>query len=262
MAQRNSIDRRKRLQQSTRIPLYIPKPSPDPKGAHRKLQGGRAGYRTARHQLIIGELVENGGKGGSWGERLIAAGYSPNTAKTPAKVTGSAGFLELLEEALPDEQLTQVHQSLLLSKRLDHMTFPLGPQGEDDENFSGAHPALNPIEQAGVHVERTTLTDYEIKDLVASIGGTVRRIVHGETARHVYFWAPNDNARQAALKLAYDLKGYTGKKEPDPGQAGNTYNTFIQQNHIDPNTPDAKQLVDNTLDLLMQATKAPQLPNA
>lgn len=185
---------------------------------------------------------------------LLEAGYSPNTAHTPSKVIQSRGFQELLEEVMPDNELTTVHLSLLRSTKLDHMTFPLGPKGEDDINFSGANPEQNPIEVAGVHVERTTLTDEEIKALIAEVGGTVRRIVHGETARHVYFWAPNDKARQDALKLAYDLKGRLGSKG-DPGAIGNTYNTYIQQNNIDPNGRSAKNIVETTLASLMEGTK-------
>jgi hypothetical protein len=244
------VNRKARLQTSTRRPIYIPEPA-NPKDARRKLQGGRRGYTTARHRLVIGQL-QNGRNGRPWTEILTAAGYSENTAQAPSKVTSSLGFLELLEEALPDEQLQEVHKGLLLSQKLDHMTFPLGPVGEDDSNFSGSSPNMNAsLEQA----ERTSLTDEEIKELIAGVGGTVRRIVHGDSARHVYFWSPNATARQAALKLAYELKGYTGKAaEQQP--IGNTYNTFIQQNNLNPNAPDSKQLVDKTLDMLMDATKA------
>lgn len=217
---------------------------------------GPGRYTTPRQQQVVASLVEKGGtgKGITLGAVLVEAGYSENTAKTPAKVIESKGFQELLDEVLPDEELTKLHASLLKSMRLDHMVFPLGPKGEDDPNFSGANNDDNPIEKAGVHVERTTMTDEEIKLLIADVGGTVRRIVHGETARHVYFWAPNDRSRHDALKLAYDLKGKLGKKA-DETPAGNTYNTFIQNNSFDPNKPENRNVVDITLDSLMEATK-------
>lgn len=252
MPNNKNVDRSARLQTSTRRPIYIPKPR-DPKATQRSLQGGRRGYHTDRHQLVIGELIENGRNGRSMGEILVSAGYSPNTAKVPSKVTQSLGFMELIEEALPDNDLLEVHNGLLHSMKLDHMVFPLGPEGEDDANFSGAHPNMSITEEAA---ERTSLTDEEIKQLIADVGGRVRRIVHGDTARHVYFWAPNPAARQAALKLAYDVKGYTAKKDPDAeGTGGNTYNTFIQQNNLNPNAPEAKQLVEASLDTLMEMTK-------
>jgi hypothetical protein len=207
-----------------------------------------------RHQLIIGQLIENGGNGGKpWHEIMADAGYSKAVQHTPSKVTQTAGFLELLEEALPDDELHEVHRGLLQAKKLDHMVFPLGPAGEDDPNFSGSSPNMSITEEAA---ERTTLTDQEITDLIATTGGTVRRIVHGQTARHVYFWAPNDTARQAALKLAYELKGRIGKVAGEGGSTtNNTYNTFIQQNNLNPNSPPGKKLVDMSLDALMEATK-------
>lgn len=213
---------------------------------------------TVRQQLVIGKLVENGrnGKGKPLGAILVEAGYSPNTAKAPTKVTESVSFQELIDEVMPDDQLAPLHKSLLRSMKLDHMVFPLGPAGEDDENFSGSQPnAANQVEKAGVKVERTTLTDQEITQLIADVGGTVRRIVHGDTARHVYFWAPNSKDRLDALKLAYDLKGYTGKKAPEEPPANTTYNTFIQNNQINPNEPKSKQVVDMTLESLMSATQ-------
>jgi hypothetical protein len=213
---------------------------------------------TPRQQLVIGKLVANGRKPTSMAAVLVEAGYSPNTARAPTKVTESRGFQELIDLVMPDDGLSQLHKSLLKSMKLDHMVFPLGPKGEEDENFSGSTPnAANQIEKAGIPVERTSLTDKEITQLLADVGGTVRRIVHGDTARHVYFWAPNNKERLDALKLAYDLKGYTGKRAGpgDEPPANTTYNTYIQNNTINPNEPTSKQVVDQTLESMMAATQ-------
>jgi hypothetical protein len=224
----------------------------------RKPQAGRRTWRQ-RQEFVVGKLLENKGNGiyQPMGAIMLEAGYPPATARNPQQLTRSKTFQELLEDAMPDVDLAKIHKSLLRSNKLDHMVFPLGPKGEDDANFSGARPDGKPeenaIEKAGIHVERTTLTDGEIKGLIAEVGGTVRRIVHGETARHVYFWAPNDKARHDALKLAYDLKGKLNLKEPP--LAGDTYNTFIQQNNFDPNSSKAQDLVKNTLVGLMDGTK-------
>lgn len=176
---------------------------------------------TIKQKRALGHLVENGG---NVYRAMISAGYSHATAKTPQKLTESKGFLELLEESLPDNQLLKVHNRLLHTKRIDHMVFPL------------------------------SITDEEITELVESVDGTMRKVIHGETAKHAYWWVPNDKARHDALKLAYDLKGKLGKREGDDG-SGSTYNTFIQQNNINPNTPTARQLVDNSIDILMKQTK-------
>lgn len=181
---------------------------------------------TLKQQLVFKALYEDIRKGTvrPLGVVLLEAGYSPSVAKKPALVTKSKGFQELLDDVLDDESLINVHESLLKAKAIDHLVFPLA------------------------------MTDEEITTLVESVGGTVRKFMHGETANHVWFWAPNTKARQDALKLAYDVKGKL-KPTGDPAQAGSTYNTFIQQNNINPNTPTARELVEASLDALMQQTK-------
>jgi len=220
----------------------------------RKPQTSRRTWRQ-RQEFVVGRLVENRRNGTyqPMGAILLEAGYSPNTATKPNQLLKSKTFQELLEEAMPDSDLADIHKGLLTSMKMEHMVFPLGPKGEDDVNLSGSRSNTdNAIEASGLHVERTTLTDAEIKAMLAEVGGTVRRIVHGDTARHVYFWAADSKARQDALKLAYDLKGKLNAKEPPP-TGGNTYNTFIQENHFDPNQ--SQSLVRNTLRSLMEGTK-------
>ena len=149
-------------------------------------------------------MVENGGVVST---AMIEAGYSPATAKTPQKLTESKGWQELMAEYLPDVDVAKRHQELMNSTTIDHMVFPLGPKGEDDINFNGGRTESNKIEDGGVPVERTTLTDQEIKDMLAEVNCKVRRIVHGETARHVYFWTADSKARKDAIDMAYKLKG-------------------------------------------------------
>ncbi len=162
---------------------------------------------TIKQQIAAKEVV---GNGGNVTQAMITAGYSKNTANTPQKLTESKGWNELMEDYLSDEELGKHHQALLEAKKVEHMTFPLGPIGEDDPNLSGATPNKK---DDGIKVERTTLTDQEIKDLLLDVGCKVKRIVHGETARHVYFWASDNKARKEALDMAYKLKGkYAAEK--------------------------------------------------
>ena len=147
-------------------------------------------------------MVENGGVVST---AMVQAGYSPATAKTPQKLTESKGWQQLMAEYLPDEDVAERHRELMNSTKLDHMVFPLGPKGEDDENFSGARP--NQENKNEDFIERTSLTDEEIKEMLADIGCKVRRVVHGETARHVYFWTADNKARKDAIDMAYKLKG-------------------------------------------------------
>ena len=59
--------------------------------------------------------------------------------------------------------------------------------------------------------------------------------------------------RHRELDLALKVKGRL-KSSDDPAPSS-VYNTFIQQNNLNPNTPTAKQLVDASLDVLMAQTK-------
>lgn len=186
---------------------------------------------TSKQAILLGKMVENGSTyaGKSLGQLMIEAGYSPNTARAPTKITKSKGFMELVDEFLPDNELMEIHEGLLKAKAIDHLVFPLA------------------------------MSDEEITELVESVGGTVRKFKHGETANHVWFWAPHTKARQDALKLAYDVKGKLGKQ--DAPAASSVYNTFIQNNTLDPNAPAARDLAAKTLEILMEQTKRKVVPN-
>ena len=53
---------------------------------------------TTRQKRALDKIVEIGRTGGTKQQALIEAGYSPNTALAPTKVTESKGFKELCEE--------------------------------------------------------------------------------------------------------------------------------------------------------------------
>lgn len=74
---------------------------------------------TTRQKLVIGKMVEMGGTGQSYtlGGILVEAGYSPNTALTPAKVLKSKGFVELADEYLPDDMLLEALQEDIKLKK-------------------------------------------------------------------------------------------------------------------------------------------------
>lgn len=149
-------------------------------------------------------------------EIMKEAGYSTTIQRAPSKITDSPTFQELLEQYMPNDNLAQVHKRLLNTRKIEHMVFPLGPVDEDDENLSGSNPnAYNALDGLDHPVERTTLSDQEIKDMLAEVNCVVKRIVHGQTARHVYYWAHDAKAQSTALELAYKMKGLIGKGEGD-----------------------------------------------
>jgi hypothetical protein len=51
---------------------------------------------TIKQKVAIEKMVENGGVAS---QAMLEAGYSPNTAKTPQKLTDSKGFKELCEDS-------------------------------------------------------------------------------------------------------------------------------------------------------------------
>jgi len=57
------------------------------------------------------------GNGGNVTQAMIDAGYSPETAHTPGKLTNSKGFKELVEVYIPDDKLLQKHQEALEANR-------------------------------------------------------------------------------------------------------------------------------------------------
>jgi len=59
-----------------------------------------------RIKKVFKKVLENGGIG--IGKAMIEEGYSPNTAKSPTKVTETKSWEILLEEYLPDDLLTKV----------------------------------------------------------------------------------------------------------------------------------------------------------
>lgn len=85
-----------------------------------------------------------------------------------------------IKEALPDELLAAKHLALLNSTRIEHLIFPL---------------------------ETPALMDADIVGMLAEVNCTVRKVIHSETARHVYFWASDNKAVKDALDMAYKVKG-------------------------------------------------------
>lgn len=76
---------------------------------------------TIKQKLAATKIVENGG---NIGQAMVAAGYSPATAKTPQKLTSSKGWSSLVKQFLPDNDLLKIHKELLKSYKLEVCQFP------------------------------------------------------------------------------------------------------------------------------------------
>lgn len=120
-------------------------------------------------------------------QQMIAAGYSVNYARHGQhKHTQSKSFKDLIDQYLPEEELLITHASMKNSRRLDHMVFP------------------------------TSVEDDVIAELLASTNCILRKVVHGEQAKHAYFWSPDNRARKDALDMAYKIRGmYAPEKVED-----------------------------------------------
>jgi hypothetical protein len=174
---------------------------------------------TKKQKIFVEEFVATGVGVKAAKKAYKIKATDPKKADLTARVIASENLTKpniqsAIQEALPDDLLGRKHQELLNSTTLDHMVFPLGPKDEDDINLSGGR--IKKTEEGNVPEklkERTTLTDKEIITMLADVNCKVRRIVHGETARHVYFWAADNRAVKDALDMAYKLKGkYAAEK--------------------------------------------------
>ena len=120
------------------------------------------------------------------------AGYSDASAKNPSNLTKSMDWQEAMDEFLPDLELLAHHKALLEAKKLDTEVFPLG------------------------------LDELVIKKLLEDAGCIIRHYEVILTGRnpgiHVWFWAPDQAARYAALGLAYKLKGKEKLKVEHSGE--------------------------------------------
>ncbi len=155
---------------------------------------------SPRQKKAIDLVVESGGLK-AVSVAMVEAGFSPATAKNPSKLTKSKAWIEIMEKHFSDTDLAKAHKELMHSTRIDHMVFPLGPSEEEDEGTDDESVLARALAP-----ETTSLTDEEIKEMLAEVNCKVRRIVHGQTARHVYFWAVDNKARKDALDMAYKLK--------------------------------------------------------
>lgn len=223
--------------------------------------------QDARRVKTVKNMVENGGKVST---AMRKAGYSEAYSKNPQKFTKTKTWIDTLEEHLPDHLLMEHHGKLLMSHRLDHMVFPPLPKPkkekkpsksrrksdedlEDDDDDGAMDRILEAASQARSIANEedvgAKLSDNDIKAMLNDVGCIVKRIVHGEMARHVYFWSPDNKAKKEALDMAYKLKSryvekventhsFTGYEELTDEQLNNEFTNFskLAQGTKGPNT--------------------------
>ncbi len=80
-----------------------------------------------RIRKVFEQVVENGGKG--IGKIMIENGYSPNTAKTPQKLTESESWNLLLDKYIPEDLVLRTHKEAFEANR----TISARTMGKADE---------------------------------------------------------------------------------------------------------------------------------
>jgi len=129
---------------------------------------------TIKQKKALDKVVENGG---NISKAMVDAGYSPETAHTPQKLTESKGWKELVEQYLPDSFVAQKHKELFTIKQVNYFVFP---RKMDDE---------------------------EIWEHVDAAGLEVITIRDSEKGKMAFYSVPDQNAIKSAVDLAYKIKG-------------------------------------------------------
>lgn len=115
--------------------------------------------------------------------------------------------IKSIADSFTNEEIVQKHKELLNSTRVEHMVFPLGPKTNSEKEDYLNKEREKATKKGELYGDVDFLSDEDIKELLSEVNCTVRRIVHGETARHVYFWSADNMARDKALDKVYKLKG-------------------------------------------------------
>lgn len=162
---------------------------------------------SAKQAKAIKHWLENGG---SKGEALQAAGYSEAMALNPQKVFNSPAVQTLLDAAgiNPVSVLQQLERKAY-ARKLEHMTFPPYSPEKAREHEVKADETLEDLSE---QIRGEQLTDTDIREMFDELGMSVRRIVHGDMVRHVYYWAENHMANLDAIDKIINLFGLYAPK--------------------------------------------------
>lgn len=156
-------------------------------------------------QLKAIEIWVESGRTISKGEALRRAKYSEASAKQPSRVFNSPAVMGLLELSNidPIRTLNQLDRKTR-ARHLDHMVFPPFNSGKHERKQNGedVENEENKGEKRGEQ-----LTDADIIEMLEETGCKVRKIVHGDLSRHVYFWTDDNKSQLDAIDKVMLLYG-------------------------------------------------------
>ncbi len=160
----------------------------------------------------VKEQLENTGKV-SVSKAIRDAGLPAVTQKNPQQITRSKGWEELMKEHIPESLAIETHKSLMKATHLDQMTFPALKKPKKPK------VNLNKDEEDDyeeiIEDDTEQITDEEIKIMLAEVNCTVKKIIHGQDFRYVYFWSADNRARKDGLDIYMKIKG---KYKLPPGE--------------------------------------------
>jgi hypothetical protein len=163
---------------------------------------------TPRQMIAVAKLSEligksKGKKRVSFGKILREAGYSEKTSLTPANVTASKGFQQLISEMIPDCDLAKKNNELLNAKVFSSMRVDLDLTAKQIRESIESNPG------------------FEVKNII-------RKKKAGYTL--VYFNKPDTLVADRALDKLYKIQGHYA---PQEHKVENTFDVVEVTNYGD-----------------------------
>lgn len=171
----------------------------------------RARVPSERQMLAVQYLGENGR---NKGEALRKAGYSVAIQRQPHKVFDSVAVQGLLQDVMKPEHILGRLKRHVYARRAFHMTLPTY---NPEKAVQREAEALETGEDVSEQTRGEQMTDADIRDFLAGVNCTVYRIVHGEQARHVYYYGDDSKASLDAIEKFINLYGMYAPKKVDMG---------------------------------------------
>ena len=170
----------------------------------------RARVPSERQLLAVQYLAENPR---NKGEALRKAGYGKDAIAHPSRVFSSETIQGLLYDVMKPEHILGRLKRHVYARRSVHMTFPtFNPEKSKERAEMDEAEGTDSSEK----IRGEQMTDAEIREFIEGQNGTVHKIVHGETARHVYFYTDDTKASLDAIEKFINLYGmYAPKKTED-----------------------------------------------
>lgn len=178
----------------------------------------RQGRRQPSPRAIKAVEIWTEGAGNvSKADALREAGYSPSVVDHPDKVFNAPTIAPYVQEimAAAGIEITDVMRQLrrkVFARNLAHTTFP--PYNAEKALERRAKEEAEGVDLSE-QIRGEQLTDADIRQMLSEVGCMVRKITHGDMARHVYYWTDDNKTQVAAIKQIVDIFGVEAPKKVD-----------------------------------------------